>query len=102
MELLEKSKQRAEQWLGSPVIDNDTKQEISRLLAATDSRELIDRFYKDLEFGTGGLRGTMGVGPNCMNRYTVGIATQGLANYLKKSFPGQQVSVAVEIGRAHV
>ena len=95
MELLEKSRQRAQQWLESPVIDQDTKHTVSELLAATDSRELIDRFYKDLEFGTGGLRGTMGVGPNCMNRYTVGIATQGLANYLKKSFPGQTIKVAI-------
>jgi len=95
MELLEKSRQRAAQWLESPVIDQETKQEVSRLLGADDSRELIDRFYKDLEFGTGGLRGTMGVGPNCMNRYTVGIATQGLANYLKKSFPDQRIKVAV-------
>src|SRR5690606_32024866 len=56
---------------------------------------LIDAFYKDLEFGTGGLRGTMGVGSNRMNVYTVGMATQGLANYLIQSFPNQRVSVAV-------
>lgn len=95
MDLLQRSKQKAQQWLDSPVIDAETKSTVQSLLQASDSRELVDRFYKDLEFGTGGLRGTMGVGPNCMNRYTVGAATQGLANYLLKSFPGQTIRVAV-------
>lgn len=95
MDLLQHSKEKAQSWLDSPVIDTETKSAIQSLMNAGDSRELVDRFYKDLEFGTGGLRGTMGVGPNCMNRYTVGAATQGLANYLLKSFPGQNIRVAV-------
>jgi phosphoglucomutase len=92
--LLEIATAKATQWLSSPV-DHPTKSEITRMLTASDPRELIDNFYKDLEFGTGGLRGIMGVGSNCMNRYTVGMATQGLANYLLKSFPGKPVSVAI-------
>lgn len=95
MDLLQRSKEKAQAWLESPVIDAATKSTVESLLKASDNRELVDRFYKDLEFGTGGLRGTMGVGPNCMNRYTVGSATQGLANYLLKSFPGQTIRVAV-------
>lgn len=95
MELLEKSRKQAQHWLTSPAIDEETKNTIRQLVSAADSRELIDRFYKSLEFGTGGLRGTMGVGPNSMNRYTIGAATQGLSNYLKKSFPGQAIKVAV-------
>ena len=95
MELLEKSRSQAQNWLASPAIDEETKNTVKQLLNAADSRELIDSFYRNLEFGTGGLRGTMGVGPNCMNKYTIGAATQGLANYLKKSFPDQSVSVAV-------
>lgn len=87
-------KNKALQWLNSN-IDQDSKNEIQRLLDANDQTELIDSFYKDLEFGTGGLRGIMGVGSNRMNKYTVGKATQGLSNYLNKAFPGQQVSVAV-------
>jgi phosphoglucomutase len=64
-------------------------------LAAENQTELIDAFYRDLEFGTGGLRGIMGVGSNRMNVYTVGMATQGLANYLKTSFPGQEIKVVI-------
>jgi len=85
---------KAEAWLNSN-IDETSKQEIRTLLAAESPNELIDAFYRDLEFGTGGLRGTMGVGSNRMNVYTVGMATQGLANYLLKSFPGQRISVAI-------
>jgi len=85
---------KAEAWLNSN-IDETSKQEIRTLLAAESPTELIDAFYRDLEFGTGGLRGTMGVGSNRMNVYTVGMATQGLANYLLKSFPGQRISVAI-------
>ena len=95
MELLEKSRLQAQNWLTSPAIDEETKNTVKQLLSASDSRELIDSFYRNLEFGTGGLRGTMGVGPNCMNKYTIGAATQGLANYLIKSFPGQSISVAI-------
>jgi phosphoglucomutase len=95
MSLLDQSKASAQQWLASPAIDETTKSKIKDLLSREDSRELIDSFYRSLEFGTGGLRGLMGVGPNTMNQYTVGMATQGLANYLKKSFPGQPIKVAV-------
>ena len=95
MSLLEDSRQRAKQWLQSPTVDENTKSKIKELLNREDDRELIDSFYKSLEFGTGGLRGLMGVGPNTMNQYTVGIATQGLANYLKKNFSSQPTKVAV-------
>lgn len=95
MSLLDQSRAIAQQWLASPAIDETTKSKIKELLTREDSRELVDSFYRNLEFGTGGLRGLMGVGPNTMNQYTVGMATQGLANYLKKSFPGQPIKVAV-------
>ncbi|EON74708.1 Phosphoglucomutase [Lunatimonas lonarensis] len=85
---------KAQIWLDSN-IDEESKKQIKALMEASDSSELVDSFYKDLEFGTGGLRGLMGVGSNRMNVYTVGMATQGLANYLLASFPGQQISVAV-------
>jgi phosphoglucomutase len=75
--------------------DPDTKAGIRQLLDAGNETELVDAFYRDLEFGTGGLRGIMGVGSNRMNQYTVGMATQGLANYLKKNFPGEQIKVAI-------
>ena len=88
-------KSKAQNWLDSPVIDSATKSEVKTLLSNSDSKELIDNFYKDLEFGTGGLRGIMGVGSNCMNKYTVGVATQGLANYLNKTFPGKEINVAI-------
>jgi len=95
MNLLEQSKSKAQEWLDSPAIDDITKKQVKKLLANTDTKELINSFYKNLEFGTGGLRGIMGVGSNCMNKYTVGIATQGLANYLKKSLPASPISVAI-------
>ncbi len=94
-DLLKQSKAKAETWLKSPSIDEDSKKQIKALLEGEDPKQLIDSFYKDLEFGTGGLRGIMGVGSNCMNRYTVGAATQGLANYLKKSFPNEPIQVAI-------
>jgi phosphoglucomutase len=74
--------------------DNATKDEI-RHLQQTNPTELADAFYRNLEFGTGGLRGLMGVGTNRMNKYTVGMATQGYANYLKQSFPGEEIKVAI-------
>ncbi|WP_010665033.1 phospho-sugar mutase [Marinilabilia salmonicolor] len=77
--------EKANQWLNGKY-DDETKASVQKMMDANDSSELIDAFYKDLEFGTGGLRGVMGVGSNRMNRYTVGTATQGLANYLKKEF----------------
>ncbi|HMI60856.1 MAG TPA: hypothetical protein VK518_08110, partial [Puia sp.] len=74
--------------------DQATKDEITRLQKESPN-ELIESFYRSLEFGTGGLRGIMGVGTNRMNKYTVGMATQGFANYLKTSFPNQEVRVAI-------
>ena len=88
-------KDKAQTWLDSPVIDDQTKKQVNDLLAKADSKELIDSFYKDLEFGTGGLRGLMGAGSNCMNKYTVGVATQGLANYLTKTYTGQTIKLAI-------
>ncbi|GAB2794399.1 phospho-sugar mutase [Rhabdobacter roseus] len=75
--------------------DADTKAAIQSLLDEGSTTELTDAFYKDLEFGTGGLRGLIGIGSNRMNRYTVGTATQGLANYLNKAFPNQEIKVAI-------
>lgn len=94
-ELLIQVKAKAQQWLDSPVIDAETKSQITSLLNDSNPKELIDNFYKALEFGTGGLRGIMGAGSNCMNKYTVGMATQGLCNYLLKSFPGKQIKAAI-------
>ncbi len=84
---------KAQQWLDGNY-DEATKAEVNRLIQS-DMAELIESFYKDLEFGTGGLRGIMGVGSNRMNIYTVGTATQGLSNYLKINFAGEEVRVAV-------
>jgi phosphoglucomutase len=84
---------KAQSWLEGNV-DADTKASIQKLISDNPT-ELVDSFYQDLEFGTGGLRGLMGVGTNRMNVYTVGMATQGLANYLLKSFPGQEIKVAI-------
>ena len=84
---------KAQQWLDGDY-DEATKQQV-KCLMDNDIKELTESFYKDLEFGTGGLRGIMGVGTNRMNIYTVGTATQGLANYLKKNFAGEKVKVAV-------
>lgn len=93
--LLQEVTVRAQKWL-SPEYDEETRKEVQALLDAEDKTPLIEAFYKDLEFGTGGLRGIMGVGTNRMNRYTVGAATQGLANYLKDCFKElPQISVAV-------
>lgn len=84
---------KAQKWLDGDY-DAATKEQV-KLLMDNDMKELTESFYKDLEFGTGGLRGIMGVGTNRMNIYTVGAATQGLANYLKKNFAGEKVRVAV-------
>jgi len=84
---------KVDQWLNGNY-DTATKDAIRELKASNPS-ELVDAFYKGLEFGTGGLRGIMGVGTNRINQYTIGMATQGFANYLVKSFPGQQVRIAV-------
>lgn len=86
---------RAQAWL-TESYDPETRAEVKRMLEAEDKTELIDSFYKDLEFGTGGLRGIMGAGSNRMNIYTVGAATQGLANYLKEAFKDlPEISVVV-------
>ncbi|MBQ0082718.1 MAG: phospho-sugar mutase [bacterium] len=87
-------KAKAEAWLNGNY-DEQTKSEVRRMLNAEDKTELVESFYKDLEFGTGGLRGIMGVGSNRMNIYTVGAATQGLSNYLNREFKGRQISVVV-------
>ena len=84
-QLIAQCEAKAEQWL-APEFDEQTRTEVKELMENTDKTGLIDAFYKDLEFGTGGLRGIMGAGSNRMNIYTVGMATQGLANYLKKNF----------------
>ena len=87
--------EKAEKWL-TPAYDAETQAEVKRMLENPDKTELIECFYKDLEFGTGGLRGIMGAGSNRMNIYTVGAATQGLANYLNKCFKDKgQISVVV-------
>lgn len=86
----------AKEWTGSEY-DEETRAEVRRLMDSEDKTPLIDAFYKTLEFGTGGLRGIMGAGTNRMNRYTVGAATQGLANYLIKEF-GREADIKVVIG----
>ena len=94
-ELIKQVTEKAEKWL-TPAYDAETQAEVKRMLENPDKTELIECFYKDLEFGTGGLRGIMGAGSNRMNIYTVGAATQGLANYLNKCFKDKgQISVVV-------
>lgn len=85
--------QRVQVWLNGNY-DEETKNEI-RKLSAENPKELADAFYRNLEFGTGGLRGIMGVGTNRINKYTVGMCTQGYANYLKSAYPGETVKVAI-------
>ncbi len=94
-ELIQEVRAKAKEWL-SEMYDEQTRKEVQKLLDNEDPSELIDSFYKNLEFGTGGLRGIMGVGTNRMNIYTAGAATQGLSNYLKKNFAGlKQIKVAI-------
>lgn len=94
-ELIALCEAKAQQWL-TPAFDADTRKAIEAMLADDDKTNLVEAFYKDLEFGTGGLRGIMGAGTNRMNIYTVGLATQGLANYLKKCFKDlPQISAVV-------
>jgi len=92
-DLLNEVKIKAQSWLDGNY-DEETKKQVKHLLE-NDETELIESFYRELEFGTGGLRGIMGVGTNRMNIYTVGMATQGLCNYLLKQFPSQEISVAL-------
>ena len=94
-ELIAQCEAKASQWL-SPSFDEETRRNVQSMLDNADKTDLIECFYKDLEFGTGGLRGIMGAGSNRMNIYTVGMATQGFANYLKKNFADRDsVSVVV-------
>jgi phosphoglucomutase len=94
-ELIAQCEAKAKQWL-DPAFDADTRKAVQAMLDKEDKTDLIESFYKDLEFGTGGLRGIMGAGSNRMNIYTVGMATQGFANYLKKNFKDRdEISVVV-------
>lgn len=94
-QLIAQCEAKAQQWL-TPAFDEETRKTVQEMLEDTDKTNLIECFYKDLEFGTGGLRGIMGAGSNRMNIYTVGMATQGFANYLKKNFAGRDsISVVV-------
>ena len=95
IELINACIAKAQKWMESPVFDAETKAEIKTLLDNEDKTNLVDAFYQNLEFGTGGLRGIMGAGTNRMNKYIVGMATQGFANYILKAFPGEQSSVVV-------
>ena len=99
MDLLEKSKMNAQSWL-TPAFDAATQEKVRQLLAG-EKEELIESFHKNLEFGTGGMRGIMGIGTNRMNRYTLGKNTQGLSNYLKKVYPNEQVKVVIAYDCRH-
>ncbi|WP_340198982.1 phospho-sugar mutase [Ascidiimonas sp. W6] len=96
---LEKILENASSWL-SDTFDSDTQKEVQHLID-TDQEELKERFYKNLEFGTGGMRGIMGIGTNRINKYTLGKNTQGLSNYLKKSYPGKSLKVAIAYDCRH-
>ena len=86
-------KERYNEWLNSKVISEAIKDELRNI---SDEKEIEDRFYKELDFGTGGLRGVIGAGSNRMNVYTVSKATQGFANYLNKSFESPKVAIAYD------
>jgi len=94
-QLIAQCEAKAKEWL-SPAFDEETRKEVQAMLDAEDKTPLVDAFYQNLEFGTGGLRGIMGAGTNRMNKYIVGMATQGFANYILKAFPGRtDLSVVV-------
>ncbi len=93
-QLIKQCTAEAQKWL-TPAFDAETQAEVKAMLDAEDKSALIDAFYQNLEFGTGGLRGTMGAGTNRMNKYIVGMATQGFANYINKAFPNMQPAVVV-------
>ena len=96
IQLIKECEEKALAWISSPYYDEETKSEIRQMLDSEDKTALVDAFYQNLEFGTGGLRGIMGAGTNRMNKYIVGMATQGFANYLLKAFTaGKQLSVVV-------
>ena len=96
VELIAQCEAKAQAWL-SPAFDEETRNAVQAMLDNEDKTALIDAFYQNLEFGTGGLRGIMGAGTNRMNKYIVGMATQGFANYLLKAFPGKN-DIAVVVG----
>ena len=95
-QLIAQCVEKAQQWL-SPAFDEETRNQVQEMLDKEDKSDLVDAFYQNLEFGTGGLRGIMGVGTNRMNKYIVGMATQGFANYLLKAYPGR-TDLAVVVG----
>ena len=95
-ELIAQCEERAKLWL-TPAFDEETRKEVQAMLDNEDKSALIDAFYQNLEFGTGGLRGIMGAGTNRMNKYIVGMATQGFANYILKAFPGEE-NLSVVVG----
>ena len=98
-ELIAQCESQARVWLDSDLIDAETKAAVKEMMECEDKSELVDAFYRSLEFGTGGLRGIMGPGTNRMNKYIVGMATQGFANYIHKAFPGKgRGALAVVVG----
>ncbi len=96
---MEEILKKAKLWL-SPTFDQKTQNEINELIAS-NAEDLIDRFYKDAEFGTGGMRGIMGAGTNRINKYTLGKATQGLSNFLHRSYPKEDLKVAIAYDCRH-
>ena len=94
--LIASARERAQKWL-SEDYDEETRRQVQQLLDAEDPAELVDAFYRDLEFGTGGMRGIMGAGTNRMNKYNIGAATQGLSNYMIKEF-GEDADLKVVVG----
>ncbi|PKP16926.1 MAG: phosphoglucomutase, partial [Bacteroidetes bacterium HGW-Bacteroidetes-23] len=90
---------KVNEWL-SPVFDAETHKIIEEMMTSSP-KELEESFYKNLEFGTGGMRGIMGVGTNRINKYTLGKNTQGLSNYMKQVFPGQTLKVAIAYDCRH-
>lgn len=95
-QLIAQCEEKAKQWL-SPAFDEETRKQVQEMLDNEDKTALVDAFYQNLEFGTGGLRGIMGAGTNRMNKYIVGMATQGFANYLLKAYP-EKKDLAVVVG----
>lgn len=93
-EIIRQARTKAESWQND-AYDPETRKAVKKMMEANDPTELIDSFYNDLEFGTGGLRGIMGAGSNRMNRYTVGAATQGFANYINQMFPNEEKCVCI-------
>ena len=94
-DLIKACEAKAQVWATNPLFDAETQAEVQAMLDNEDKTALVDAFYQNLEFGTGGLRGIMGAGTNRMNKYIVGMATQGFANYINKAFPQGGQSVVV-------